>query len=87
VAIVTVFFGISVLWSWRAAGAPAMMVAALVTYLVKIALASGPSLNGTTRSPPRPRLHASAAVWSERHAVVTTMKLKDAIRRAGTPGR
>src|SRR5580658_4500410 len=82
VAIVTVFFGISVLVVGRAArrSPQAMMVAALVTYLVKIvALAVVvSSLNGTTAFSTRALGFTAIGcilVWSATQ-VVTTMKLK-----------
>ncbi len=97
VAIVTVFFGISVLAVGRAArvSPQAMMVAAMITYLVKI-VALGvvvSSLNGTTAFSTR-ALGATAIVcilvWSATQ-VITTIKLKmlyvepeqPAVRRGG----
>jgi ATP synthase protein I len=97
VAIVTVFFGISVLAVGRAArvSPQAMMVAAMITYLVKI-VALGvvvSSLNGTTAFSTR-TLGATAIVcilvWSATQ-VITTIKLKmlyvepeqPAVRRGG----
>jgi ATP synthase protein I len=82
VAVVTIFFGISVLVVGRAArrSPQAMMVAAIVTYLVKIvALAVVvSSLNGTTAFSTR-ALGITAIgcilVWSATQ-VITTMKLK-----------
>ena len=82
VAIVTVFFGISVLVVGRAArvSPAAMMVAAMITYLVKIvALAVIVStMNGTTAFSTR-TLGLTAIVcilvWSAAQ-VVTTLKLK-----------
>jgi ATP synthase protein I len=82
VAVVTVFFGISVLVVGRAAriGPAAMMIAALVTYLVKIvALAVVvSSLNGTTAFSTK-ALGLTAIgcilVWSAMQ-VITTVKLK-----------
>jgi len=97
VAIVTVFFGISVLVVGRAArvSPQAMMVAALVTYLVKIvALAVVvSSLNGTTAFSTRTLGFTAIGcilVWSAAQAI-TTMKLKmlyvepeqPAVRRGG----
>jgi ATP synthase protein I len=82
VAIVTVFFGISVLVVGRAArrSPQAMMVAAMATYLVKIvALAVIVSaLNGTTAFSSRTTGFVAIGcilVWSATQ-VVTTMKLK-----------
>ena len=82
VAIVTVFFGISVLVVGRAArkSPQAMMVAALVTYLVKIvALAVVvSSLNGTTAFSTKALGFTAIGcilVWSATQ-VITTMKLK-----------
>jgi ATP synthase protein I len=82
VAIVTVFFGISVVVVGRAAriSPPAMMLAAIITYLVKIvALAVVVSaLNGTTAFSTRV-LGVTAIgcilVWSATQ-VITTIKLK-----------
>jgi ATP synthase protein I len=82
VAVVTVFFGISVLVVGRAAriSPQAMMVAAIVTYLVKIiALAVVvSSLDGTTAFSTR-ALGLTAIgcilVWSAMQ-VITTVKLK-----------
>jgi ATP synthase protein I len=82
VAVVTVFFGISVLVVGRAAriSPQAMMIAAIVTYLVKIvALAVVvSSLNGTTAFSTR-ALGLTAIgcilVWSAMQ-VITTVKLK-----------
>jgi len=82
VAVVTVFFGISVVVVGRAAriSPPAMMLAAIITYLVKIvALAVLVSaLNGTTAFSTRD-LGLTAIVcilvWSAAQ-VVTTVKLK-----------
>jgi ATP synthase protein I len=97
VAIVTVFFGISVLVVGRAArkSPQAMMVAALVTYVVKIvALAIIiSSLNGTTAFSTRAAGFVAVGcilVWSATQ-VFTTMKLKvlyvepdqPAVRRGG----
>ena len=82
VAIVTVFFGISVLVVGRAArrSPQAMMVAAMVTYVVKIiALAVIISaMNGTTAFSTRATGFVAIGcilVWSATQ-VITTMKLK-----------
>jgi ATP synthase protein I len=82
VAIVTVFFGISVLAVGRAArvSPQAMMVAAMITYLVKIvALAIVVSaLNGTTAFSTRALGFTAIVcilVWSATQ-VITTIKLK-----------
>jgi ATP synthase protein I len=82
VAIVAVFFGISVLVVGRAAriSPPAMMVAAMVTYLVKIvALAIVVSaLNGTTAFSTRALGFTAIGcilVWSATQ-IITTMKVK-----------
>ena len=82
VAIVTVFFGLSVLVVGRAArvSPQAMMVAAMITYLVKfIALAIVlSSLNGTTAFSTRTLGFTAVAcilVWSATQVVVT-VKLK-----------
>ena len=82
VAIVTVFFGISVVVVGRAArvSPQAMMVAALVTYLVKIvALAVVvSSLNGTTAFSTKTLGFTAIGcilVWSAAQ-VITTIKLK-----------
>jgi ATP synthase protein I len=82
VAIVTVFFGISVLVVGRAArrSPQAMMVAGMITYLVKIvALAVIVSnLNGTTAFSSRTTGFVAVGcilVWSVTQ-VITTMKLK-----------
>jgi ATP synthase protein I len=82
VAIVTVFFGISVLVVGRAArrSPQAMMVAAMVTYVVKIvALAVIISaLNGTTAFSTRTTGFVAIGcilVWSATQ-IITTMKLK-----------
>ena len=82
VGLVTVFFGISVLVVGRAAriSPPAMMVAAMITYLVKIvALAIVVSvLNGTTAFSTRDLGFTAIAcilVWSATQ-VITTIKLK-----------
>jgi len=97
VAIVTVFFGISVLVVGRAArrSPQAMMVAAMITYLVKIvALAIVVSaLNGTTAFSTRALGFTAIGcilVWSAAQ-VITTLKLKmlyvepehPAVRRGG----
>jgi len=97
VAIVIVFFGISVLVVGRAArrSPQAMMVAAMVTYVVKIvALAVIISaLNGTTAFSTRTTGFVAIGcilVWSATQ-VITTMKLKllyvepeqPAVRRGG----
>ncbi len=82
VAIVTVFFGISVLvvgWAARISP-PAMMVAAMITYLVKIVALAVivSSMNGTTAFSTR-TLGLTAIVcilvWSAAQ-VITTLKLK-----------
>lgn len=82
VAIVTVFFAISVLVVGRAArvSPPAMMVAAIVTYLVKIVLLAVvvSSLNGTTAFSTRTLGFVAIGcilVWSAMQ-VITTVKLK-----------
>ena len=82
VAIVTVFFGISVVVVGRAAriSPPAMMLAAIITYLVKIvALAVVVSaLNGTTAFSTRALGFTAIGcilVWSTTQ-VITTIKLK-----------
>ena len=82
VAIVTVFFGISVLVVGRAArvSPQAMMVAAMVTYLVKIVLLAVvvSSLSGTTAFSTRALGFVAIGcilVWSATQ-VITTMKLK-----------
>jgi ATP synthase protein I len=82
VAVVIVFFGISVLVVGRAArvSPQAMMVAALVTYLVKIVLLAVvlSSLNGTTAFSTRTLGFVAIGcilVWSTTQ-VITTMKLK-----------
>jgi ATP synthase protein I len=97
VAIVTVFFGISVVVVGRAARSSpqAMMVAAMITYLVKIvALAIVVSaLNGTTAFSTRTLGFTAIVcilVWSATQ-VITTIKLKmlyvepeqPAVRRGG----
>ena len=82
VAVVTVFFGISVVVVGRAAriSPPAMMLAAIMTYLVKIvALAVVVSaLNGTTAFSTRALGFTAIGcilVWSTTQ-VITTIKLK-----------
>src|SRR5882724_11534418 len=82
VAIVTVFFGISVLVVGRAArvSPQAMMVAALVTYLVKIVLLAVvvSSLNGTTAFSTRTLGFVAIGcilVWSATQ-VITAMRVK-----------
>ena len=82
VALVTVFFGISVLVVGRAArvSPQAMMVAAMVTYVVKIVLLAVvvSSLNGTTAFSTRTLGFVAIGcilVWSATQ-VITTMKLK-----------
>ena len=82
VAIVTVFFGISVLVVGRAArvSPQAMMVAALVTYLVKIVLLAVvvSSLNGTTAFSTRTLGFTAIGcilVWSAAQ-VITGIKVK-----------
>ena len=82
VAIVTVFFGISVLVVGRAArvSPQAMMVAAMVTYVVKIVLLAVvvSSLNGTTAFSTRTLGFVAIGcilVWSAAQ-VVTAMKVK-----------
>ena len=82
VAIVTVFFGISVLVvGWAARVSPqAMMVAAMATYVVKIVLLAVvvSSLNGTTAFSTRTLGFVAIGcilVWSATQ-VITTMKLK-----------
>ena len=82
VAIVTVFFGISVVVVGRAAriSPPAMMLAAIITYLFKIvALAIVVSaLNGTTAFSTRALGFTAIGcilVWSATQ-VITTIKLK-----------
>jgi ATP synthase protein I len=93
VAIVTVFFGISVLVVGRAArvSPPAMMVAALVTYLVKIVLLAVvvSSLSGTTAFSTRALGFVAIGcilVWSATQ-VITTMKLKMLYVEPETSGR
>jgi ATP synthase protein I len=82
VAIVTVFFAISVLVVGRAArvSPPAMMVAAMITYLVKIVLLAVvvSSLNGTTAFSTRTLGFVAIGcilVWSAMQ-IITTVKLK-----------
>ena len=82
VAIVTVFFGISILVVGRAArvSPPAMMVAALVTYLVKIVLLAVvvSSLGGTTAFSTRTLGFVAIGcilVWSAAQ-VITAIKVK-----------
>ena len=82
VAIVTVFFGISVLVVGRAArkSPQAMMVAAMVTYLVKIVLLAVvvSSLNGTTAFSTRALGFTAIGcilVWSAAQ-VITAIKVK-----------
>ena len=82
VAIVTVFFGISVLAVGRAArqSPQAMMVAALVTYLVKIVALAVivSSLTGTTAFSSRTTGFVAIGcilVWSATQ-VITTIKVK-----------
>ena len=82
VAIVTVFFGISVVVVGRAArvSPQAMMVAAMVTYLVKIVLLAVvvSALSGTTAFSTRTLGFVAIGcilVWSATQ-VITTMKLK-----------
>ena len=93
VAIVIAFFGISVLVVGRAAriSPQAMMVAAMVTYLVKIvALAVIVSaLNGTTAFSTRTLGFVAIGcilVWSAAQ-VITTMKLKILYVEPETPRR
>ena len=93
VAIVIAFFGISVLVVGRAAriSPQAMMVAAMVTYLVKIvALAVVVSaLNGTTAFSTRTLGFVAIGcilVWSATQ-VITTMKLKMLYVEPETPRR
>jgi len=82
VAIVTVFFGISVLVVGRAAriSPQAMMVAAMVTYVVKIVLLAVvvSSLNGTTAFSTRTLGFVAIGcilVWSAAQ-VITAIKVK-----------
>ena len=93
VAIVTVFFGISVLVVGRAArvSPQAMMVAAMVTYLVKIVLLAVvvSSLSGTTAFSTRALGFVAIGcilVWSTTQ-VITTMKLKMLYVEPETSGR
>jgi ATP synthase protein I len=93
VAIVTVFFGISVLVVGRAAriSPQAMMAAAMITYLVKIvALAVIISaMNGTTAFSTRTAGFVAIGcilVWSAAQ-VITTMKLKILYVEPETPRR
>ena len=93
VALVTVFFGISVLVVGRAArvSPQAMMVAAMVTYVVKIVLLAVvvSSLNGTTAFSTRTLGFVAIGcilVWSATQ-VVTTMKLKMLYVEPETSGR
>ena len=93
VAIVTVFFGISVLVVGRAArrSPQAMMVAAMITYLVKIVALAVivSSLNGTTAFSSRTTGFVAIGcilVWSATQ-VVTTMKLKVLYVEPETPRR
>ena len=93
VAIVTVFFGISVVVVGRAAriSPPAMMLAAIITYLVKIvALAVVVSaLSGTTAFSTRTLGFVAIGcilVWSATQ-VITTMKLKMLYVEPETPRR
>jgi ATP synthase protein I len=82
VAVVTVFFGISVLVVGRAArvSPQAMMVAAMVTYLVKIVVLAVivSSLSGTTAFSTRTLGFVAIGcilVWSATQ-VITTIKVK-----------
>ncbi len=93
VAIVTVFFGISVVVVGRAArvSPQAMMVAAMVTYLVKIVLLAVvvSSLSGTTAFSTRALGFVAIGcilVWSATQ-VITTMKLKMLYVEPETPRR
>ncbi len=93
VAVVTVFFGISVLVVGRAArvSPQAMMLAAMVTYLVKfVALAIVLSaLNGTTAFSTRTLGFVAIGcilVWSATQ-VIATMKLKMLYVEPETPRR
>jgi ATP synthase protein I len=93
VAIVTVFFGISVLVVGRAArvSPQAMMAAAMITYLVKIiALAViVSSLNGTTAFSTRTVGFVAIGcilVWSATQ-VITTIKVKMLYVEPETPRR
>ena len=93
VALVTVFFGISVLVVGRAArvSPQAMMVAAMITYLVKIVLLAVvvSSLNGATAFSTRTLGFVAIGcilVWSATQ-VITTMKLKMLYVEPETPRR
>ena len=93
VAVVVVFFGLSVLVVGRAArvSPSAMMVAAMITYLVKIVLLAVvvSSLNGTTAFSTRTLGFVAIGcilVWSATQAV-TAMKLKMLYVEPETPGR
>ena len=93
VAIVTVFFGISVVVVGRAArvSPQAMMVAAMVTYLVKIVLLAVvvSALRGTTAFSTRTLGFVAIGcilVWSATQ-VITTMKLKMLYVEPETPRR
>jgi ATP synthase protein I len=93
VAIVTVFFGISVLVVGRAArrSPQAMMVAGMITYLVKIVALAVivSSLNGTTAFSSRTTGFVAIGcilVWSVTQ-VITTMKLKVLYVEPETSGR
>ena len=93
VAIVTVFFGISVVVVGRAArvSPQAMMVAAIVTYLVKIVLLAVvvSALSGTTAFSTRTLGFVAIGcilVWSATQ-VITTMKLKMLYVEPETPRR
>ena len=93
VAIVAVFFGLSVLVVGRAAriSPQAMMVAAMVTYLVKIVALAVivSSLSGTTAFSTRTLGFVAIGcilVWSATQAI-TTMKLKMLYVEPETPRR
>jgi ATP synthase protein I len=93
VALVIVFFGISVLVVGRAArvSPQAMMVAAMVTYLVKFVLLAVvlSSLSGTTAFSTRTLGFVTIGcilVWSATQ-VITTMKLKVLYVEPETPRR
>jgi ATP synthase protein I len=93
VAIVTVFFGLSVLVVGRAArvSPSAMMVAAMITYLVKIVLLAVvvSSLNGTTAFSTRTLGFVAIGcilVWSATQ-VITSIKLKMLYVEPETQGR
>jgi len=93
VAVVVVFFGLSVLVVGRAArvSPSAMMVAAMITYLVKIVLLAVvvSSLNGTTAFSTRTLGFVAIGcilVWSATQAV-TAMKLKMLYVEPETPRR